>query len=69
MPRKQLMMSLSVVSLVLGLFFLVNNQFVTTGGILGVTLSSTIGSVAGFAFLVLSGLLYLLRGEEEEVEL
>jgi len=65
MVRKQIMIGLSMLSLLVGLFFLMNNQFVATGGLVGVGIGSTFGTVAGFGCIVLSGIFYLLRGEEE----
>jgi hypothetical protein len=55
----KILLVISIIALLIGLIFLMDNEFALTGGFVGVSVSSTVSSLAGIIFLAIAGVFYV----------
>lgn len=67
MKKKRIFLPVSVATLFIGVFMLLNSQLTTTGAFIG-TVTSSVGVVAGMFSLLVSGVTYVLSTQDEEEE-
>ena len=65
MKKKKVFLPVSVVTLFVGVFMLLNSQLTTTGAFIG-TVTSSASVVAGMFSLIISGVTYVLSMQDEE---